>query len=206
VALLLLVSGSVEATTVLDVGVSVDKAEYAPGESVHWMVTVATSATSGEVLEGIAGVSIYLDESTEDMLRLGQVDNTVWAANLGYITDNGSIDPLRSQVNRIEVFNLGLVGASTGRPDDGPLVLATGSYAVHELGAHTLTARIPIAEDQGFFDVPTLRGVSNFDTINLGMATFQVVPEPGASLAPLLLLGVLRTRRRRGATFIHGSY
>jgi hypothetical protein len=204
------------ANVVLHINIETDKTTYNLSETVNWTLGVRTEVTAGESMLGIAGLSIFLDESQAEVLSPGTID-AAWNADYP-IRDGGTVsgvDP--SMLEKIEVLTniFGPTGA-IGTPSPGFTTLATGAYTATVLGSHTLSTSTPVPADQGYFTTlisGTLGGITSFANadINNGSVDFTVVPEPGATKLFMVvvlatMLGACVHRRSKRVTAAAGHH
>ncbi len=179
------------------------------GSTINWEVFATISESTANNF-GIATASVTLKDSFGSTLT----PSTVGSSFSGYtFSSGGTFDAPSGELRFIGAFALNQ-GPSTVGADPanggtlGPFLLATGSYAVNQVGLNTLSAIFdPNLDDNTFFTAAGQENALASDfTVVLGSDTIMVnanaVPEP-SSLA-MLGLGAcaawgFRRRRRKNA-------
>lgn len=199
---MMIISASTAAESV-QVTFETDKSVYNVGEDVNWSVSVWADPQPT-----VAGISLVFVELFEDRLEelepadteflmgvFWQLTGTHYGVENGFFLNSaGDNDPpdgyltvWASQTDASKMLGVG--------NDGTPHLFAAGSYAVHELGMHTLaTADLSIS-----YWPATGGNPLSFDNYVVSSATFEVVPEPATMMS---LLGgcvlIVRFTRRSG--------
>lgn len=184
---------------------SVDIVESGPvmaGTVINWNIFV-TVTTSDATNFGIATAAIDLQDSFLETLDPGTVDGAFPAAGY-FLTSGGAYNAGTNKLENIGASSVNQSVNSFGQDGNslGPFVLATGSYAVNQVGLHSLSTVSSASLSRYYTAAGQALGDSSvYDNVTFGSDSILVtaVPEPGSGiiLFALGLFGLAKRRRRQ---------